>query len=67
MRDGVSQKAAMKEALHQLTTHEYGATPAEIEIIRVGMVISPKERCIKAYEILEENPDKSEQARDSSV
>ncbi len=67
MRDGVSQKAAMKEALHQLTTHEYGATPAQIEIIRVGMVISPKERCIKAYEILEEKPDKSEQARDSSV
>jgi hypothetical protein len=56
MRDGVSQKAAMKEALRQLTTHEYGATPAEIEIIRVGMVISPKERCIKAYEILKEEP-----------
>ncbi len=56
MRDGVSQKAAMKEALHQLTTHEYGATPAEIEIIRVGMVISPEERCIKAYEILKEEP-----------
>ena len=54
MRDGVSQKAAMKEALHQLTTHEYGATPAQIEIIRVGMVISPEERCIKAYEILNE-------------
>ena len=56
MRDGVSQKAAMKEALHQLTTHEYGAPPAEIEIIRVGMVISPEERCIKAYEILKEEP-----------
>ena len=56
MRDGVSQKAAMKEALHQLTTHEYGATPAEIKIIRVGMVISPEERCIKAYEILKEEP-----------
>ncbi len=56
MRDGVSQKAAMKEALRQLATHEYGATPAEIEIIRVGMVISPEERCIKAYEILNEEP-----------
>ena len=54
MRDGVSQKAAMKEALRQLATHEYGATPSQTEIIRVGMVISPEERCIKAYEILKE-------------
>ena len=56
MRDWVSQKAAMKEALHQLTTHEYGATPAQIEILRVGMVLSPEERCIKAYKILKEEP-----------
>ena len=52
MRDGFSKNAAMKKALHQLGTQEYGATPVQIIIIRVGMVISPEERCITVYEIL---------------
>ena len=33
---------------------------AQIRIIRVGMVISPEDCCIAAYEILEENSNKSE-------
>ncbi len=49
MRKGVSQKAAMKEALDQIRTHDYGVTPEDIKLIQVGMVISPEQKKLVEY------------------
>ena len=54
MRKGVSQKAAMKEALDQIRTHDYGVTPEDIKLIQVGMVISPEQKKIVEYQILDD-------------
>ena len=54
IRKGVSQKAAMKEALDQIRTHDYGVTPEDIKLIQVGMVISPEQKKIVEYQILDD-------------
>ena len=55
IRKGVSQKAAMKEALDQIRTHDYGVTPEDIKLIQVGMVISPEQKKLVEYQILDDN------------
>jgi hypothetical protein len=54
MRKGFSQKAAMKKALDQLRTHDYGVTAEDIKLIQVGMVISPAHKKLVEYQILDE-------------
>ncbi len=54
IRKGVSQKAAMKEALDQIRTHDYGVTPEDIKLIQVGMVISPEQKKLAEYQILDD-------------
>ncbi|WP_406037822.1 AAA family ATPase [Succinimonas sp.] len=54
MRKGFSQKAAMKKALDQLRTHDYGVTAEDIKLIQVGMVISPAQKKLVEYQILDE-------------
>ena len=54
MRKGFSRKAAMKEALDQLRTYDYGVAPEGIKLIRVGMVISPARKKLTEYQILDE-------------
>ncbi len=54
IRKGGSQKAAMKEALDQIRTHDYGVTPEDTKLIQVGMVISPEQKKIVEYQILDD-------------
>jgi hypothetical protein len=54
MRKGFSQKAAMKKALDQLRTHDYGVTAEDIKLIQVGMVISPAQKKLVEYQILDD-------------
>ncbi len=54
MRKGFSQKAAMKKALDQLRTHDYGVTAEDIKLIQVGMVISPAQKKLVEYRILDD-------------
>ena len=54
MRKGFSQKAAMKKALDQLRTHDYGVIAKDIKLIQVGMVISPAQKKLVEFQILDE-------------
>ncbi|MBQ3681625.1 MAG: AAA family ATPase, partial [Succinimonas sp.] len=54
MQKGFSKKAAMKKALDQLRTHDYGVTAEDIKLIQVGMVISPAQKKLVEYQILDD-------------
>ena len=54
MRKGFSQRVAMKEALDQIRTHDYGVTPEDIKLIQVGMVISPEQKKLVECQILDD-------------
>jgi len=57
IRDGYPLKTAMKDALNQLKSRHYGETVQNLRLIRAAMVISPKDRNLADFRVLEENPD----------
>ena len=57
IRDGYPLKTAMNDALNQLKSRHYGETVQNLRLIRAAMVISPKDRNLADFRVLEENPD----------
>ena len=46
------EEQAMQAALNQLESRHYGETSENIRVIRAGMVISTKKRCLSSYRVL---------------
>ena len=60
IRDGYPLKTAMKDALEQLKSRHYGETVQNLRLIRAAMVISPKDRNLADFRVLEDDTNKKE-------
>ena len=58
IRDGYPLKTAMNDALNQLKSRHYGETVQNLRLIRAAMVISPEDRNLADFRVLEEETDK---------
>ena len=57
IRDDYPLKTAMNDALNQLKSRHYGETVQNLRLIRAAMVISPKDRNLADFRVLEEDTD----------
>ena len=58
IRDDYPLKTAMNDALNQLKSRHYGETVQNLRLIRAAMVISPEDRNLADFRVLEEETDK---------
>ena len=57
IHNGYPLKTAMKDALDQLKSRHYGETVQNLRLIRAAMVISPEDRNLADFRVLEEVAD----------
>ena len=57
IRDDYPLKTAMNDALNQLKSRHYGETVQNLRLIRAAMVISPEDRNLADFRVLEEVAD----------